>query len=112
MSKKIKVPSLKEIENNFADWVPAPPEHLERVKKRNDRIRSELKEGKINMRINSEDLSLLMAKAAEKGMGYQTLLGSLIHLYVNDNLVDVMEARKLMGLQKKPISAKATKKRT
>jgi predicted DNA binding CopG/RHH family protein len=111
MSKKIKVPTLKEIEDNFSDWVDVPPERLEIVKKRNDHLREELKESKINMRIKGGDLSLLMEKAAEKGMGYQTLLSSLIHLYVNDQLVDVSEVRKVMGFSQKAARATASKKR-
>ncbi|WP_413584657.1 hypothetical protein [Bdellovibrio sp. HCB274] len=110
MSKKLKVPTLKEIEDNFSEWVD-DPERFEVVKKRNEQFKAAVKEGKINMRVNNADLLLLMLKADEKGMGYQTLLSSLIHLYVNDKLVDVSEVRKVVTLPKKIGKGATTKKR-
>lgn len=85
MNKK-KVPSLKEIENNFSDW-KSSPERAQLVQARNELMR-EVKAAKINMRVSQADLDAFKKIAAEKGLGYQTLLGSVIHSYVTGRLVE------------------------
>lgn len=52
-----------------------------------------VKESRFTARINNHDLELLKQKAAKEGIGYQTLIGSLIHKYVTGQLVDVDAAR-------------------
>ena len=39
------------------------------------------KKKNINIRISNADLQKIKAKAAEKGLPYQTLIGSLLHRY-------------------------------
>jgi predicted DNA binding CopG/RHH family protein len=85
MNKK-KVPTLKEIENNFSDWKSAP-DRVQVIRNRNDQMR-EAKAAKINMRVSQADLDAFKKIAAEKGLGYQTLLGSVIHSYVTGRLVE------------------------
>jgi predicted DNA binding CopG/RHH family protein len=92
--KKSKVPTLKELENNFKEW-KSDPERETVVKARNAKLK-DAKDGKINMRVASEDLNALIKIADGKGLGYQTLLGSLIHQYVKGDLVDATEIRKVM----------------
>jgi predicted DNA binding CopG/RHH family protein len=50
----------------------------------------------ITIRMDSRDVALLKNIAVDEGMPYQTLLGSIIHKYVNGNLVDLKEARKVL----------------
>ncbi|HAM88057.1 MAG: hypothetical protein US83_C0019G0003 [Candidatus Falkowbacteria bacterium GW2011_GWC2_38_22] len=38
----------------------------------------------INIRLSEKDLLRIKAKAAEKGLPYQTLVSSVLHQYVND----------------------------
>lgn len=38
----------------------------------------------INIRLPEKDLLRIKAKAAEKGLPYQTLVSSVLHQYVND----------------------------
>lgn len=83
---KKKVPSLKEIQNNFSKWKSAP-ERTKIVATRNEQMR-EAKAAKINMRVSQADLDAFKKIAADKGLGYQTLLGSVIHSYVTGRLVE------------------------
>lgn len=92
--KKAKVPSLKELESKIKDW-KTDPDRLALVTGRNAKSK-EAKDGKINMRVNGDDLIALTKLAEKKGIGYQTLLGMIIHQYVDGTLVDVEEIKKIL----------------
>ncbi len=47
-----------------------------------------LKNKRVNIRISSQDLEGLQAKAAEEGVPYQTLMASVLHKFVSGRLVD------------------------
>lgn len=60
--------------------------HVRNAKKEMERYRSYAKSSlnrtrNINIRLSERDLQKLKAKAAEKGIPYQTLLASVIHQY-------------------------------
>jgi predicted DNA binding CopG/RHH family protein len=42
----------------------------------------------ISLRVNNQDLDLLKMRAEQEGIPYQTLLSSIIHKFVTDQLVD------------------------
>lgn len=46
------------------------------------------KDKRVNIRISSRDLEDLQAKAAVEGVGYQTLMSSVLHKYVTGRLVE------------------------
>ena len=52
-----------------------------------------LKEERATIRFNRQDLDLLKVKAQRKGLGYQTLIGSIVHMYVTGQLIELDEAR-------------------
>jgi len=56
----------------------------------------EKKDAKFTARLSQSDFESLKALAHDKGIGYQTLLGYIIHGYVTGNLVDVEEIRKVL----------------
>ena len=58
------------------------------------------KDAKFTARLNQSDFDALKVMANDKGMLYQTLLGHIIHQYVEGKLVDVTEVRKLFKLKK------------
>lgn len=58
------------------------------------------KDAKFTARLNQSDFDALKELANDKGMLYQTLLGHIIHQYVEGKLVDVTEVRKLFKLKK------------
>ncbi len=47
------------------------------------------KDKSISIRINTHDLTSIKMIAAQEGIPYQTLIGSLIHKYTNGRLRDV-----------------------
>ena len=54
------------------------------------------KEARFTARVSKRDFEEFKKISARIGIGYQTLLGSIIHQYVNGRLVDVEEVRKLI----------------
>lgn len=46
------------------------------------------KNKRINIRISQRDLIHLQRKAVEEGLPYQTLISSILHKYINGNLVE------------------------
>jgi predicted DNA binding CopG/RHH family protein len=47
-----------------------------------------LKDQRMNIRIAKRDLEGLKTKALEQGLPYQTLVSSILHKYINGNLVE------------------------
>jgi predicted DNA binding CopG/RHH family protein len=58
------------------------------------------KDARFTARVSKEDFEIFKLISEKKGIGYQTLLGSIIHLYVSGQLVDVEEVRKLLPKMK------------
>ena len=54
------------------------------------------KESRFTARVSKEDFENFKSISEKKGIGYQTLLGSIIHLYVLGQLVDVDEIKKVL----------------
>lgn len=54
------------------------------------------KEAKFTARLTLEDFDGFKSVAEKKGIPYQTLLSSVIHGYINGQLVDVEEIRKVL----------------
>lgn len=46
------------------------------------------KDARVNVRLMTNDLFELRARAAEEGMPYQTLIASVLHKYVSGRLVE------------------------
>ena len=51
----------------------------------------------VTVRMDVKDIAALKQLAEEEGLPYQTLLGSVIHKFVAGKLVDLNEARKILG---------------
>lgn len=74
---------------------------IAKTKARNQSMK-EKKEARFTARLNGNDFEALKEVAAKSGIGYQTLLGSVIHRFVIGELVDVSEVRKVIpGLKVK-----------
>lgn len=63
------------------------PEVIAKIKARNATMKA-AKDANLNMRISSVDLNAFKQVAEAKGLGYQTLLTSLIRQYVSGGLVE------------------------
>ncbi len=46
------------------------------------------KDARINIRLSSRDLRSLQARALKEGMPYQTLVSSVLHKYIDGQLID------------------------
>ena len=46
------------------------------------------KDARINIRLSSKDLRAIQSKALKEGMPYQTLVSSVIHKYVDGQLIE------------------------
>ncbi len=53
----------------------------------------------INIRVSQADLDRIRAKAEREGLPYQTLISSVLHKYVNDQLVDEDQVVKTLGVK-------------
>ncbi len=62
-----------------------------------DYIERSPKSERMNIRLSNADLVMLRKLAAKLGMPYQTLIGSVIHRFVTNQLVDVEEAKKVFS---------------
>lgn len=56
-------------------------EMLEAAKNRNKEVR-------VNLRLNPKDVAKIREKAEREGIPYQTLIGSVLHKYATDQLLD------------------------
>ena len=55
----------------------------------------------ISLRIQNHDLNKLKEKAESEGIPYQTLIGSILHKYITNQLYDKKEILKSLQLLKK-----------
>ena len=60
-------------------------------------IRKARKNQAISLRLSEFDLDLLKKKAESEGLPYQTLITSVLHKYVTDQLYDKNEMRKVLS---------------
>jgi hypothetical protein len=64
-------------------------------------MEARVKEGRkesINIRISAETLALLRLSAESLGLGYQTLIGSIIHRFAHGQLIERKELQDLIEL--------------
>lgn len=103
MNKRLKTPSIKEIENNWGDFKSVGKDKIKDINERNKNIAlslKEKKEAKFTARLNQNDFESFKQVAADKAIPYQTLLGHVIHQYVNGGLVDITEIEKAFEYKK------------
>lgn len=85
----------RQIENEIDQYVPADEKTEASVR----RIAQESRKRKnVNIRISERDLSQIRERASRDGVPYQTLITSVLHKYVTDQLYDEREIRKALEL--------------
>ncbi|TVR85924.1 MAG: hypothetical protein EA428_15060 [Spirochaetaceae bacterium] len=87
-------PEEQEIENSAERTVSVVPEKRKRIEKILDNAR---KSRAISLRLSEQDLEMTKLRASREGVPYQTLISSIIHKYVTDQLVETDEIRKALG---------------
>ncbi|MDE0229372.1 MAG: CopG family antitoxin [Spirochaetaceae bacterium] len=92
-------PKLDDLEQQIEDeanrYVPIVGKERTRVERVLEKSR---KTRSINIRISEHDLETVKRKAEREGLPYQTLISSILHKYVNDQLVDEREITKTLHL--------------
>lgn len=63
---------------------------LKHLKRRPGKVRVDQSAAKVQvgLRIDGSDLALLKSEAERRGIPYQTLVGSILHQYLNDELIE------------------------
>lgn len=61
-------------------------------------VKSARKEGRINIRIAGRDIALIKELADSEGLPYQTFMASILHKYVNGQLVERKVLSELKGI--------------
>ena len=87
------------------EWKPVRNQKGEIARLRAAAEATLLKNRRVNIRISSQDLEGLQARAAEEGVPYQTLMASVLHKFVSGRLV---ETRRRITTRS---SGRATKRR-
>jgi predicted DNA binding CopG/RHH family protein len=85
----------KEIEENAENYRSISLDKKNRINSIIDEAR---KTKNINIRISEYDLEKLREKSAKEGLPYQTLISSVLHKYVSDQLVDEKDIIKSVRL--------------
>ena len=75
----------KEIEKNIFQFSPVNGQKKEFIESIIDKANTKKN---ISLRFNENDLELLKHRADSEGLPYQTLLSSIVHKFVSDQLVD------------------------
>lgn len=70
------------------EWKPVRNQKGEIARLRAAAEATLLKNRRVNIRISSQDLEGLQARAAEEGIPYQTLMASVLHKFVSGRLVE------------------------
>jgi len=70
------------------EWIPVPNFNEIKIKMEIAAKNTMLKDQRMNIRIAKRDLEGLKTKALEQGLPYQTLVSSILHKYINGNLVE------------------------
>lgn len=83
-----------DIEKNWNKLNKATPKRIDEIKSRNIQMKSK-KDAKFTARLSTVDFEDLKKAAEDAGIGYQTLLGSIIHKYLSGRLVDIEEVKKI-----------------
>ncbi len=84
------------IEKNSSGYRPASEKKHKRIESILEKSR---KTKNINIRISEYDLEKLREKSDKEGIPYQTLISSILHKYVSDQLVeekDILKSLKLL----------------
>ncbi|MFH1223868.1 MAG: hypothetical protein V1647_05965 [Pseudomonadota bacterium] len=81
---------LKAIEDSAKSWSSVSNgEKKKHIKYANATITRGRKDKFLNIRISSEELNALRARAEVEGIPYQTMVSSVIHKYIIGILIDV-----------------------
>ena len=85
----------KEIEKDILKYKKVSSSKIAKIERI---IQKANKKKNISLRLNSQDLDQLKLKAEKEGIPYQTLISSIIHKFVTDQLIDQKDIIKSLQL--------------
>ena len=86
MNHEIKLDEYEEkIENEILNFVSLSAEEKSKIE---NIIDKENEKKSISLRLRKYDLEKLKERAQQEGMPYQTLLSSIVHKFISDQLID------------------------
>ena len=92
MKKKFKLTKEeREIEKSLGgeEWAEAPDSlKKEIVEVAQHGVSTRKREARVNIRLMQGTVDIIRRKAEEEGLGYQTLMSSVLHKYASDRLVE------------------------
>lgn len=89
--------SEQRIEDRILSYKPLSDKKQKKV---NSIIKKAKEKKSVNLRLNRHDLDLLKQKAEAEGIPYQTLISSILHKFVTDQLIDQKDIVKSVRLLK------------
>jgi predicted DNA binding CopG/RHH family protein len=94
MGKYELTPDEQEIEEHADEHISVSDDERRDVESILEHAR---KNRPVNLRMSEFDLELIKKRAQAEGLPYQTLINSVIHKYVTDQMVDRDELRKVIA---------------
>ncbi len=92
MKRRLKLTKEeKEIEKSLdsKEWVEAPDSLIQEIEKAAKQdVVSKKREARVNIRLTQGTVDLIRHKAQEEGLGYQTLMSSVLHKYATGRFVE------------------------
>ncbi len=92
------LPEEMEIENNIDNLKPVSEEKRKKIE---DLIGRAKKNSAISLRIARYDLEKIKEKAGKEGIPYQTLINSILHKYITNQLLEKDEISKTFAVMQK-----------
>ncbi len=78
-----------EAEIESGDWIPVDDQELYRLRSTMvEAAQGRGKEARVNLRLKADDVEKIRRKAEREGIPYQTLIGSVLHKYATDQLIE------------------------
>ncbi len=78
-----------EAEIESGDWTPVVDEEFHRLRSvMVEAAQGRGKEARVNLRLRADDVEKIRQKAEREGIPYQTLIGSVLHKYATDQLIE------------------------
>jgi predicted DNA binding CopG/RHH family protein len=92
------LPEAIEIENNAERLIPVSEAKRNKIEGLIDKAK---KNSAISLRISSYDLEKIKEKAGKEGKPYQTLINSILHKYITNQLLEKEEILKTFAVIQK-----------
>ncbi len=96
--KNVKLSKYEQyIEDSISEYNSVSSKKRKRIE---NIIKKSVEKKNISLRVNSQDLNILKIRAEREGIPYQTLISSILHKFVTEQLVDQKNILKSIQLLK------------